>query len=73
MSNDTVIGIVLLARHGDREGFYQDPHTYTASATAITPLGTVNTPQRHVIFFINVFVRLGTRVPTGLTPAFSLP
>lgn len=40
MSNDTVIGIVLLARHGDREGFYQDPHTYTASATAITPLGT---------------------------------
>ncbi|RPD56153.1 phosphoglycerate mutase-like protein [Lentinus tigrinus ALCF2SS1-7] len=34
-----VLGIVVLARHGDRQGFYQDPDTYTASATAITPLG----------------------------------
>ncbi|KAI0718228.1 phosphoglycerate mutase-like protein [Cerioporus squamosus] len=34
-----VLGIVVLARHGDRQGFYQDPETYTASATAITPLG----------------------------------
>ncbi len=36
-----VLGIVVLARHGDRQGFYQDPLTYTASATAITPLGEV--------------------------------
>ncbi|EJF61011.1 phosphoglycerate mutase-like protein [Dichomitus squalens LYAD-421 SS1] len=35
----TVLGVVILARHGDREGFYQDPETYTASATSITPLG----------------------------------
>ncbi|KAI0683069.1 phosphoglycerate mutase-like protein [Earliella scabrosa] len=34
-----VLGILVFARHGDRQGFYQDPDTYTASATAITPLG----------------------------------
>lgn len=39
--NSTVIGIVVIARHGDREGFYQDPLTYTASSTLITPLGSV--------------------------------
>ena len=39
--NSTVIGAVILARHGDRQGFYQDPNTYSASATAITPLGEV--------------------------------
>ena len=37
----TVLGVVVLARHGDRQGFYQDPETYTASQTAITPLGEV--------------------------------
>ncbi|KAL5483059.1 hypothetical protein ACEPAI_8288 [Sanghuangporus weigelae] len=36
-----LLGIVLLARHGDRLGFYQDPFTYTASDTSITPLGSV--------------------------------
>ncbi|KAI8971150.1 phosphoglycerate mutase-like protein [Trametes punicea] len=34
-----VLGIVVFARHGDRQGFYQDPETYTASSTLITPLG----------------------------------
>ncbi|KIK90471.1 hypothetical protein PAXRUDRAFT_151872 [Paxillus rubicundulus Ve08.2h10] len=34
-----IIGVVLLVRHGDRMGFYQDPTTYTATATQITPLG----------------------------------
>lgn len=37
--NSTVLGVVLIVRHGDREGFYQDPFTYDASDTAITPLG----------------------------------
>ena len=41
----TVLGVVVLARHGDRQGFYQDPETYTASATAITPLGEVRYPS----------------------------
>ena len=35
----SVLGVVVLTRHGDREGFYQDPTTYTPTATAITPLG----------------------------------
>ncbi|KAG1879232.1 histidine phosphatase superfamily [Suillus subluteus] len=42
MSQDTdnqLLGVVLLVRHGDRQGFYQDPDTYTATATQITPLG----------------------------------
>ena len=39
--NSKVLGVVILARHGDRQGFYQDPETYTASATSITPLGEV--------------------------------
>ena len=52
-----VLGVVVLVRHGDRQGicgfssgravpyqfqgFYQDPTSYTASDTAITPLGNV--------------------------------
>ncbi|PBK78349.1 phosphoglycerate mutase-like protein [Armillaria solidipes] len=39
--SSTLLGVVLLARHGDREGFYQDPSSYTASATTITPEGNV--------------------------------
>ncbi|KAG6375977.1 histidine phosphatase superfamily [Boletus reticuloceps] len=39
-SNDNqILGVVLIARHGDRQGFYQNPTTYTATATQITPLG----------------------------------
>ncbi|BGO94400.1 hypothetical protein NBRC10512_002098 [Rhodotorula toruloides] len=33
------IGVVILARHGDRAGFYQNPTSYSASDTAVTPLG----------------------------------
>ncbi|KZT67111.1 phosphoglycerate mutase-like protein [Daedalea quercina L-15889] len=36
-----VIGVVIIARHGDRRGYYQSPDTYTASDTIITPLGEV--------------------------------
>ncbi|THH21569.1 hypothetical protein EW146_g42 [Bondarzewia mesenterica] len=43
-ANSTVLGIVALVRHGDREGFYQDQSTYAASATTITPLGS----QQHI-------------------------
>ncbi|KAJ7695722.1 phosphoglycerate mutase-like protein [Mycena rosella] len=38
-SDSTILGVVILTRHGDRAGFYQDPITYTASSTVITPLG----------------------------------
>jgi len=39
IANDTLLGIVLIARHGDRLEFFQDPVTYTTSSTSITPLG----------------------------------
>ncbi|EPT00307.1 hypothetical protein FOMPIDRAFT_1163334 [Fomitopsis schrenkii] len=38
-SSSDVIGVVIIARHGDRRGYYQSPDTYTASDTIITPLG----------------------------------
>ncbi|KAJ6557217.1 histidine phosphatase superfamily [Mycena vulgaris] len=44
-SDSTVLGVVILARHGDRAGFYQSPTTYTPTATSITPLGTVQELQ----------------------------
>ncbi|KAJ6620736.1 histidine phosphatase superfamily [Mycena sp. CBHHK59/15] len=39
-SDSKVLGVVILARHGDRAGFYQSPTTYAATFTTITPLGT---------------------------------
>jgi prostatic aicd phosphatase len=55
----SLIGVVLIARHGDREGYYQSPsrcvrlspsfrrtdraRSYEASDTRITPLGSVQT------------------------------
>ncbi|KAJ8088244.1 hypothetical protein PM082_022316 [Marasmius tenuissimus] len=41
MSDSKVLGALVLARHGDRQGFYQDPHGYKPTATKITPLGNV--------------------------------
>ncbi|KAL0573387.1 hypothetical protein V5O48_008567 [Marasmius crinis-equi] len=41
MSDGKILGVLVMARHGDRRGFYQDPVTYTPSATKITPLGNV--------------------------------
>jgi len=34
-----IIGVVIMARHGDRQSFYQDPNSYTGTETSITPLG----------------------------------
>ena len=58
-SNSTLLGVVVLARHGDRQGFYQDPLTYDSSNTAITPLGNVSP---HILSFLprplfNLFLR----------------
>ncbi|GLB38274.1 putative HCO3- transporter family protein [Lyophyllum shimeji] len=38
-TDSKVLGVVLLVRHGDRQGFYQSPTTYTPSNTILTPLG----------------------------------
>lgn len=37
----TLLGVVLLARHGDRLEFFQDPFTYDPAETFLTPLGSV--------------------------------
>ncbi|KAA1471997.1 phosphoglycerate mutase-like protein [Dentipellis sp. KUC8613] len=36
-----LLGVFILARHGDRLEFFQDPLTYNPSQTLLTPLGTV--------------------------------
>ncbi|CDO77406.1 hypothetical protein BN946_scf184857.g12 [Trametes cinnabarina] len=41
----TVLGVVLLARHGDRLEFFQDPFTYNPAETFLTPLGSVQEQQ----------------------------
>ncbi|KAM0791863.1 hypothetical protein ACM66B_004120 [Microbotryomycetes sp. NB124-2] len=38
-NTNPVLGVVIMARHGDRSGFYQDPTSYKTTSTAITPLG----------------------------------
>ncbi|KAH7912873.1 histidine phosphatase superfamily [Hygrophoropsis aurantiaca] len=40
-----LLGVVLLARHGDRLGYYQDPNTYNSVQSYITPLGSVQEHQ----------------------------
>jgi hypothetical protein len=60
-----VIGVVLLVRHGDREGFYQNPNTYTASATSITPLGNVRISSSAKEWgFLTASTSKGTRTST---------
>jgi len=38
-SDSKVLGVILLIRHGDRAGFYQNPTNYNPANTVITPLG----------------------------------
>jgi len=40
-----LLGVVLFARHGDRNEFFQNPITYDPSDTTLTPLGTVQENQ----------------------------
>jgi hypothetical protein len=37
----SVLGVVVLARNGDRKAFHQDPKTYAPGHTDSTPLGVV--------------------------------
>jgi hypothetical protein len=36
-----VLGVIVIARNGDRYNYYQDPYTYAASNTETTALGEV--------------------------------
>ena len=37
-----VLGVIILARNGDRYNYYQDPFTYAGSNTETTALGEVS-------------------------------
>lgn len=37
----TVLGVIVIARNGDRYNLYQDPYTYAASNAETTALGEV--------------------------------
>jgi hypothetical protein len=45
MKLSKVLGVIVLARNGDRYGYYQDPYTYLASNTETTALGEVQSFQ----------------------------
>ncbi|KAI0935472.1 hypothetical protein AcW1_005150 [Taiwanofungus camphoratus] len=45
MSHPEVLGVVVLARNGDRTECYQDPITYQPGPTLSTPLGEVQSHQ----------------------------
>ncbi|CCM06037.1 uncharacterized protein FIBRA_08283 [Fibroporia radiculosa] len=45
MSHPEVLGVVVLARNGDRTEAYQDPITYEPGPTLSTPLGEVQSHQ----------------------------
>lgn len=36
-----ILGVLILARNGDRSEFLQDPYSYAPSFTESTPLGAV--------------------------------
>ncbi|KAH7883447.1 histidine phosphatase superfamily [Phlebopus sp. FC_14] len=40
-----VLGVLVIARNGDREEFYQDPQTYEPAFTESTPLGAAESHQ----------------------------
>ncbi|KAM0750671.1 phosphoglycerate mutase-like protein [Meredithblackwellia eburnea MCA 4105] len=69
-SNNTnpVIGVVMMMRHGDRQGFYQSPTTYTATATAITPVGEFQEYQLGDLMRRTYAVEDSPSYITGLNP-----
>lgn len=52
-----VLGVIVIARNGDRHHYYQDPYTYAASNTETTALGEVSLPVLAIIpFFFDTFL-----------------
>lgn len=45
MKASTVLGVLILARNGDRTRFHQDPYSYEPAFTESTPLGAVESFQ----------------------------
>jgi len=48
MVNASLIGVVLVARHGDRSStVYQSPFNYSSVQGYLTPFGAVRSSNRH--------------------------
>lgn len=43
-----VLGVIIIARNGDRYNYYQDPYTYAGSNTETTALGEVSCCLAHI-------------------------
>ncbi|KAK0537560.1 hypothetical protein OC835_001711 [Tilletia horrida] len=59
----SVVGVLTLSRHGDRQGFYQSPTTYTAVQTNLTVLGYVQELQNGADLRAR-YLAGGTNTPT---------
>jgi lysosomal acid phosphatase len=46
-----VLGVIVIARNGDRYNYYQDPKTYAASNTETTALGVVRLNLLYYLIF----------------------
>jgi len=69
MSTDSqVLGVIVMMRHGDRRGFYQDPKTYTPSNTEITPLGNQQTFQFREYLRTRYLARSSPHFIQGISP-----
>ncbi len=67
-----ILGVVILARHGDREEFFQDPYSYETAHTTLTPLGEVWTKSPSFAVTYGHLTLLGTRSPTRVLPSFPI-
>ena len=65
-----VIGAVVIARHGDRTHYYQDPITYAGSACQSTPLGAVSIFSPNVLSIVELALRSN---PINLGPSSGTP
>lgn len=68
-----VLGVIVIARNGDRYNYYQDPVTYAGSNTETTALGVVR-----LIFLspchYHSLIRFSVRVPPPRSfPQVDLP
>ena len=61
-----VLGVIVIARNGDRYNYYQDPKTYAGSNTETTALGVVSIPPY-------LSVPLSPRSPPRLPPTGRVP
>jgi hypothetical protein len=66
-----VLGVIVLARNGDRLEYYQDPQNYGASFTETTPLGEVSASVKCV--FASLAPLSGAITRPGYPPPLHLP